>query len=88
VPISFELFTPATEEGAFPVIRVKYTQDGAEKSVEVEAVLVAAGRRPNIENIGLETAGVETNEEGVKVDNYLRTTNPDIFAVGDCCSSL
>jgi pyruvate/2-oxoglutarate dehydrogenase complex dihydrolipoamide dehydrogenase (E3) component len=56
--------------------------------VEVEAVLVAAGRRPNVENIGLEIAGVETNEEGVKVDNYLRTANPDIFAVGDCCSSL
>jgi pyruvate/2-oxoglutarate dehydrogenase complex dihydrolipoamide dehydrogenase (E3) component len=88
VPISFELVTPATEEGAFPVIRVKYSQNGVEISVEVEAVLVAAGRRPNVENIGLETACVETNEEGVKVDNYLRTTNPDIFAVGDCCSSL
>jgi pyruvate/2-oxoglutarate dehydrogenase complex dihydrolipoamide dehydrogenase (E3) component len=56
--------------------------------VEVEAVLVAAGRRPNVENIGLDIAGVEINEEGVKVDNYLKTTNPDIFAVGDCCSSL
>ena len=88
MPISFELVTPVREEGFFPVIHVKYTQDGVEKSVEVEAVLVAAGRRPNVENIGLETAGVEINEEGVKVDNYLRTTNPDIFAVGDCCSSL
>jgi len=49
--------------------------------------LIAAGRRPNVENMGLDIAGVEFSEfDGVKVDNYLRTTNEDVFAVGDCCS--
>ena len=86
-PTRFELAAPPREEGGYPSIRVSYVQGGVEKSVEVEAVLVAAGRRPNVEGIGLEVAGVEVNEEGVKVDNYLKTTNPDIFAVGDCCSS-
>lgn len=37
--------------------------------------------------MGLDTAGVEFSaEEGVKVDNFLRTSNEDVFAVGDCCS--
>ena len=53
----------------------------------VESVLVATGRRPNVHGMSLDVAGVEFNEEkGVKVDNYLRTTNPDVYAVGDCCS--
>jgi len=37
--------------------------------------------------MGLDIAGVDYSEfDGVKVDNYLRTTNEDVFAVGDCCS--
>ena len=54
----------------------------------VDEVLVAAGRRPNVEGLGLEEAGVAFSDKGVKVDDNLRTTNPDIFAAGDVCSSF
>lgn len=57
-------------------------EDGDE--VRAERLLVAAGRRPNTEGVGLEKAGVETNGHGeVVVDEYLRTSVPHIFAAGD-----
>jgi pyruvate/2-oxoglutarate dehydrogenase complex dihydrolipoamide dehydrogenase (E3) component len=53
----------------------------------VDAVLVSVGRAPNVEGLGLETAGVEFDtRQGVKVDDRLRTTNRKIFAAGDICS--
>jgi glutathione reductase (NADPH) len=52
--------------------------------VEVDEVLFAVGRRPNIEGLGLEEAGVELGERGqIKVDPDNRTSVPSIFAVGD-----
>lgn len=57
-----------------------------EKVIEVDEILIGAGRKPNVENMGLEKAGVEYDERaGVKVDDFLRTSNPDIFAAGDVC---
>ena len=48
-------------------------------------LLVAIGRRPNTDDLGLDQAGVATDERGyVKVDNQLRTNVPGIFAMGDC----
>lgn len=58
---------------------------GAEE-VTVDAILLAVGRAPNVEGLGLETAGVHFNGSGVVVDQRLRTTNPRIFAAGDICS--
>ena len=50
-------------------------------------MLVSAGRRPNVEGLNLNLVNVDWNEkDGVKVDKYLKTTNSDIYAVGDCCS--
>lgn len=54
----------------------------------VDALLVAVGRRPNVEGLGLEEAGVVFSDKGVQVDDHLRTTNPDIYAAGDVCSSF
>lgn len=49
-----------------------------------DAILVAVGRVPNTDGLGLETTGVETNERGwIEVDDRLRTSHPDIFAYGD-----
>jgi pyruvate/2-oxoglutarate dehydrogenase complex dihydrolipoamide dehydrogenase (E3) component len=52
----------------------------------VDEILVGAGRSPNVEGLGLETASVELDpRRGVRVDDRLRTTNPRIFAAGDVC---
>ncbi len=51
-------------------------------------LLVAGGRTPNTDGIGLEKAGVETDERGhVKVNERLQTTAQDVWAVGDCAGS-
>ena len=66
--------------------QLHYQVDGQLRSLEVDQILVGAGRAPNVENLGLEAAGVEYDaKEGVRVDDRLRTTNRRIFAAGDCC---
>ncbi|MBS1810455.1 MAG: mercuric reductase [Acidobacteria bacterium] len=64
------------------------SQQGTERIVPCDAILVAAGRTPNVEGIGLEAAGVKFSSQGVEVDDYLRTSNPRIFAAGDVCSQF
>ena len=49
-----------------------------------DALLVAAGRTPALEGLGLERAGVRATERGIPVDRFLRTSRPHIYAVGDC----
>ena len=53
--------------------------------VEVDEILLGAGRVPNVDGLGLETAGVQQDGRGVTVDDQLRTTNPRIYAAGDIC---
>ena len=67
---------------------VHFETDGAPGSVEIDALLVAVGRAPNTEGIGLEAAGVEFDKFGVTVDDKLHTSNPKIFAVGDVASKF
>jgi mercuric reductase len=63
---------------------VIFERDGAAGRVVAEQVLVATGRRPNTEGLGLEAAGVELTERGaIAVDAFLGTTNPRIWAAGD-----
>lgn len=58
-------------------------------AVECDAILVATGRLPNVENLGLEAAGVRFDRGlGVEVDDHLRTSQPRIFACGDVCSKV
>jgi len=57
-----------------------------EKTVEGTALLLAIGRTPNVEGLGLEAAGVEFDRKGIDVDDTLRTTNRRIFAAGDVAS--
>ena len=58
---------------------------GCERRIEVDALLVATGRRANVEGLRLEAAGVAYDERGVTVDDRLRTTNRRVFAAGDVC---
>jgi pyruvate/2-oxoglutarate dehydrogenase complex dihydrolipoamide dehydrogenase (E3) component len=65
---------------------VRYAANGPAKELAVDAILVAAGRTPNVEGLGLGTVGVEYDRrQGVTVDDRLRTTNPRIYAAGDIC---
>jgi len=55
------------------------------RALAFDAILVGAGRAPNVEDMGLETVGVEFDpREGIRIDDFLRTTNPRIYAAGDC----
>jgi dihydrolipoyl dehydrogenase len=57
---------------------------GAKQELEVERVLVAAGRAPNTENIGLKEAGVQLTDRGfIKINERLETSAPGIYAIGD-----
>lgn len=70
------------------LIKLRIVRDGAEQVMEGTDLLVATGRTPNTAGIGLELAGVELTEHGfVKVDEHLRSTAPDVWAVGDCAGS-
>jgi pyruvate/2-oxoglutarate dehydrogenase complex dihydrolipoamide dehydrogenase (E3) component len=53
--------------------------------LEADLILVAAGRRPGVEGLGLEAAGIETGAQGIKVDRRLRTSQKHVYACGDVC---
>lgn len=60
--------------------------NGAKDSIAADAIFLGIGRRPNVEELGLEAALVEyAAHDGIKVDDQLRTTNPRIYAAGDVC---
>lgn len=56
------------------------------EALPVDHILVAIGRAPNVDGVGLEDAGVEFGRRGVVVDDFMRTTNKRIFAAGDVAS--
>ena len=56
--------------------------------VAADAILVGVGRVANIDDLGLPAAGVNADAEGIRVDDFLRTDNPAVFAAGDCCMRL
>lgn len=60
---------------------------GQEHTLVAEAILVAAGRTPNVEGLGLEAAGVATNQRGIEVNDFLQTANRRIYAAGDVAGS-
>jgi pyruvate/2-oxoglutarate dehydrogenase complex dihydrolipoamide dehydrogenase (E3) component len=65
-------------------VRLEVRVGGSARALEGSHLLVAAGRRPNTDGLGLEAAGVETDARGfVKVDERLRTNVPGIYAIGD-----
>jgi pyruvate/2-oxoglutarate dehydrogenase complex dihydrolipoamide dehydrogenase (E3) component len=72
--------------GKAPVSMV-IEDDQGERTLEFDALLVATGRKPTVRGLGLEDAGIEYDERtGVKVNDRMQTTNPDVYAVGDVAS--
>jgi pyruvate/2-oxoglutarate dehydrogenase complex dihydrolipoamide dehydrogenase (E3) component len=68
--------------------RVRLSVESHSKNYDevVDKLLVAVGRSPNVERLGLEAAGVAYSKKGVQVNDQLQTTQPDIYAAGDICS--
>lgn len=75
---------PAAASGAHRVIY--RSDDGTRGAVVADRIVVATGRRPNVEGLGLTEIGVAVGTHGVRVDAYLRTTVPGIWACGDASS--
>lgn len=69
-------------------IAVTIEQAGIEQRLGGSHVLVAAGRRANVDGIGLEVAGIEYSPKGIKVDARLRTSNRRVYAIGDVVGGL
>jgi pyruvate/2-oxoglutarate dehydrogenase complex dihydrolipoamide dehydrogenase (E3) component len=65
---------------------VTWSRDGEPGTTLADEILVAVGRAPNVEGLGLEAAGVRYGRGGVEVDDRLRTTNPRVYAAGDVSS--
>jgi pyruvate/2-oxoglutarate dehydrogenase complex dihydrolipoamide dehydrogenase (E3) component len=69
-------------------VSIVFAQNGAETAIEGSHVLVALGRTPNTEGLGLELAGVELTDRGyIKVDERLQTTAPGVWAIGEIAGS-
>jgi glutathione reductase (NADPH) len=66
---------------------VTYATPKGAQTVGCDLVVHATGRVPNIDQLNLEAAGVEYSPKGIKVSSFMRTTNPAIFAAGDCADS-
>ena len=69
-------------------VTLEIEREGARESLEGSTLLLAAGRAPALEGLGLEAAGIEYDRRGLKVDGRLRTSNPRVYAAGDAAGSL
>ena len=65
-------------------VEIIYEINGKKQTVKADKLLVATGRKPVTENLGLENTDIELDERGaIKVDDYLRTTAENVWAIGD-----
>ena len=71
-------------ESAGGGVRVHLSVGGRDRTVEGDRLLIATGRTPNIEGLGLDAAGIAHTRKGVTVDDACRTSQSHIFAAGDC----
>ena len=66
---------------------ISYTIDGKQEEVSADEILLAAGKTPNTQGLGLDVVGVEIDKrQAIVVDKHFKTSNPNIFAVGDVTS--
>lgn len=78
--VEFHLDTKVTEVRSGRIVGEKA---GQPLSIEAEKILVSVGRRPNTAHLGLEKLSVETHRGGVRVNEYMQTSHPHIYAAGD-----
>lgn len=73
------------KDGGF---RLTYERSGDEQTLECDLIIHGAGRVPNIESLDLERGNVQSDSQGIVVDKFLRSTsNPIVFAAGDCAAT-
>jgi pyruvate/2-oxoglutarate dehydrogenase complex dihydrolipoamide dehydrogenase (E3) component len=65
---------------------IVYEAGGQQREAAGDTILVAVGRTPNVDGLGLDAAGIASDLTGVTVDDALRTTNRRVYAAGDICS--
>jgi mycothione reductase len=65
-------------------VRVAFTSSGRPQSVEAQILLIATGREPNGDRLGLDAAGIDLDDDGrIKIDDHYQTSNPGIWSFGD-----
>jgi dihydrolipoamide dehydrogenase len=64
-------------------VKIEINKDGKKESLSAEKVLMAIGVQGNVENLGLESVGVQTEKDRIKVNKYYQTNIPNIYAIGD-----
>jgi dihydrolipoamide dehydrogenase len=64
-------------------IAVSITAEGKQQKIEAEKILIAVGRRPRTDNIGLERTKIKPDREFIKTDSWMQTAEPGVYAVGD-----
>ena len=64
-------------------IAVTFTADGKQQKLEAEKILIAIGRKPNTDGIGLEKTRIQTERGFVKTNEWMQTAEPGIYAIGD-----
>ncbi|WLR47692.1 NAD(P)/FAD-dependent oxidoreductase [Halobacillus litoralis] len=69
-------------------VQIHYMKDDARNSIAADTILVAAGRKANIGDLGLDKAGIVTEKGSIQVDATLKTNKKHIYAVGDCNGSM
>ena len=84
-----EIHTGAKLKEIILGLKCVFEKDGAEMSAEGEKVIIAAGRRPQTKDMGLEAAGVKVDARGfIEVDDELHTNVPNIYAIGDITGKI
>lgn len=75
-------------EDILPKMRLNITENGTAKSLDIDTILFATGRKPNVSNMGLEDAGVDFDEtNGIYSNEKMQTANNDVYTVGDCAAA-
>src|SRR5229473_6042603 len=71
-------------EGGWKVVDL--ISEGYQSTVTVDAILTGTGRLPNVERLDVDAAGIDCDAAtGIRIDDFLRTSNPRIYAAGDAC---
>src|SRR5262249_24746971 len=64
-------------------IAVTFTVDGRQQKIEADKILIAVGRKPRTENIGLEKTKIKAERGFIQTDSWMQTAEPGVYAIGD-----